>query len=127
MNEGSGTFQPTASDLWDLENWRRYFPDRRSLAAELALLSALFPWQWRLEALREPTARHQLRGDVRTIGGLTRLLTLARELRHVMRWQRLSRIPMQGRFRCWSLYEPTKSEFLVGRISAAARPACGCA
>ena len=117
MNEGtSGTFQPTASDLWDLENWRRYFPDRRSLAAELALLERVYPWQWRFEALREPTSRHQLRGDVRTIGGLTRLLTLARELRQVMKSQQLSQVPMQGRLRCAGLYEPTKSELLVGRM-----------
>lgn len=117
MNEGtSGTFLPTASDLWDLENWRRYFPARRSLGAELALLERVYPWQWRVDALREPTSRHQLRGDVLTIGGLTRLLTLARELRQVMKTQQLARVPMLGRFRCWSLYEPTKSELLVGRM-----------
>lgn len=106
----------TASDLWQLENWTRQFPHRASLSAELALLERLFPLQWRLEALCEPRSKHQLRTDLRTPGGRTRLVFLAAELLRLIGTSADPRIPMQGRLRCWSLYEPTKSELLVGPI-----------
>jgi hypothetical protein len=102
----------TADDLWALENWLPEFHRHRSLSAELALLERLFPLQWRREALREPASKHQLRGDIVTIGGRTRLLVLAAELARMVRPED-TEIPMQGRLRHWSLYESTKSEFLV--------------
>jgi hypothetical protein len=106
----------TASALWQLENWTGLFPHRASLSVELALLDRLFPLQWRLEALREPTSKHQLRRDLSTPGGRTRLLDLAAELLRLMASSANGRIPMQGRLQCWSLYEPTKSELLVGPL-----------
>lgn len=110
------TSAATAIDLWTLENWNRQFPQRASLSAELALLERLFPLQWRMEALCEPRSKHQLRGDLLTPGGRTRLVFLAAELLRLIGPSADPRIPMQGRIRCWSLYEPTKSELLIGPI-----------
>jgi hypothetical protein len=105
-----------ATDLWELENWTRLFPHRAGLSAELALLDRLFPFLWRLEALREPTSRHQLRGDLATPGGCTRPLFLAAELLRLIGPSAGPQIPVVGRLRCWSLYQPTKSELLVAPI-----------
>lgn len=101
-----------ADDLWAIRNWSQHFSRRTSLADELALLERLFPLAWRLESLREPESKHQIRGDLLTIGGRGRLLALAAELLQVDRCEK----SVQGRLRCWSLYEPTKSELLVGPI-----------
>jgi hypothetical protein len=111
-----GTFSGTATDLWQLENWIRQFPRRTSLDTELTLLERLFPLEWRIGALREPTSKHQLRGDLRTIGGQSRVLGLANELLQMMALSGGDNIPVQGRLRCWNLYQPTKSELLVGPI-----------
>ena len=115
-DSASGPFSATTADLWDVGNWSRRFPDRASISAELALLERLFPLQWRQEALREPRSKHQLRGDLLTPGGLTRLLALAEELLRMIGPAGSAAIPMQGRLRHWNLYEPTKSELLVGPI-----------
>jgi hypothetical protein len=106
------TISATGEDLWALENWLPEFPHHTSLAAELALLERLFSRDWRREALREPS-KHQLRGDIMTIGGRTRLLVLAAELARMM-GPADAQIPMQGRLRYWNLYESTKSELLIG-------------
>lgn len=103
-----------AGDLWAPEDWSPHFPQRTCLFEELALLERLFPLQWRHEALIEPSSKHQLRGDLRTIGGRTRLLDLAAELLRMMGSATNPHIPMQGRLRYWNLYQPTKSELLVG-------------
>jgi hypothetical protein len=117
MHDGDdGTFSGTATDLWQFENWVRQFPSRTCLQPELTLLERLFPLEWRLDALREPKSKHQLRGDLRTIGGQSRVLGLANEMLQMMALRTEAGIPMQGRLRCWSLYQSTKSELLVGPI-----------
>ncbi|HET7544063.1 MAG TPA: hypothetical protein VFK05_29530 [Polyangiaceae bacterium] len=105
-----------ASDLWAPANWSPYFPHRACLSEELALLDQLFPLDWRLKALREPSSRHQLRGDLLTVGGRTRLLDLAAELLRIVGSATGQPIPMQGRLRYWNLYQSTRSELLVGPV-----------
>jgi len=112
----SATLRNMAGDLWAPANWSPDFPHRASLSEELVLLDQLFPLDWRLEALREPSSRHQLRGDLLTVGGRTRLLDLAAELLRLIGSAPGQSIPMQGRLRCWSLYQSTKSELLVGPV-----------
>lgn len=65
-----------------------------------------------MDALREPESRHQIRGDLLTRGGRGRLLALAAGLLEMG----VAGAAVQGRLRCWSLYQPTKSELLVGPL-----------
>ncbi len=106
----------TSHDLWAMPKWAPHFPDRASLLDELALLDRLFPFEWRAAELGKRSSRHQLRGDIATVGGRTRLVALAAELLRTSSTEAGAQIPMQGRLRCPSLYEPTKSELLVGPI-----------
>jgi len=107
---------------WELAEWLLHFPHRRNLRAELALLKQLFPDDWYDDACSARPApsrpSHQLRGDLLTPGGRTRVLDLAGELLRLAR-NSISlggAIPMQGRLRNTTLYAPTKSELLVGSI-----------
>jgi len=107
----------TADDLWAERNWAWHAPRRPELKEELGLLERLFPLEWRRVELRVPGSKHQMRSDLVTPGGQGRLLLLAAELLRVMRASGdPRRIPTPGRLRDWRLYEPTKSELLVGPL-----------
>jgi hypothetical protein len=120
MSEGGVAW--LAGDLWTAEQWGPAFPHRPDLARELTVLERLFPSQWRDDNLVKRRARHQLLWHLATPGGRARLLDLAAELLRLMRDDQYcraaadERIPMEGRLRWWNLYQPTKSEFLVGPI-----------
>jgi hypothetical protein len=112
-----------AADLWATPGWSQHFGHRPGLQRELALLGRLFTLEWRTATFGVPEPRHQLRGDLLTVGGRVRLLVLAEELLRQMNGGSSAsvgsaegRIPTQGRLRCWSLYLPTRGEFLVAPI-----------
>jgi hypothetical protein len=120
--------QPEAS-RWAPAGWLPHFSHRRQLLRELTLLERLFPDDWCDATFPSSKAvtrtmqwpPHQLRGDLLTVGGRTRVLDLAAELLRLMadphcRASAGGRIPMQGRLRNSRLYPPTKSELLVAPI-----------
>jgi len=106
----------TADDLWAERNWAWHAPRRPGLNEELGLLERLFPPGWRRDALRVPGSKHQMRSDLVTPGGQGRLLMLAAELLRMMHASGDPQIPASGRLRHWKLYEPTKSELLIGPL-----------
>jgi hypothetical protein len=107
---------PSLPNFRDLDAWSQEFPHRKSVPSEVALLDRLFAEPYLQEILGNPMSKHQLRGDLLTTGGRTRLLFLAAELLRMIGSAGSNQIPMQGRLRHSNLYQPAKSELLVAPI-----------